>query len=291
MAGLISQKIAKALGSKIIKSRALPGGDIADVSLLTLDDGTHVVAKRPRMDQPDTTAVEALMLKHLAKKSTLPVPTVLHQSKALLVLEYIPHMGSNNKDSVTENVASHVAALHQVRPKGNRPYYGFEKDTFIGPLPQVNTPSHNWCEFFTEHRLLAMAQSCINTGRFGSETMDRIEALASKLPDMLPKHPESSLLHGDLWSGNMLLDGDKAAGFIDPAVSYGHKEMDIAFMLLMGGLQPTFQNAYEALYPFEPGFNEERKYIYQLWPFLVHMRLFGGGYLTSIEQILKRIGC
>lgn len=290
MAGLISQKIAKALGSKINKSRALPGGDIADVSLLTLDDGTHVVAKRPRMDQPDTTAVEALMLKHLSKRSTLPVPAVLHQSKALLVLEYIPHQ-VKDKESVAENVASHVAVLHQVRPKGNRPYYGFEKDTFIGPLPQVNTPSQNWCAFFTEHRLLAMAQSCVNTGRFGSETMGRIEALASKLPNMLPAHPESSLLHGDLWSGNMLLDSDKTAAFIDPAVSYGHREMDIAFVLLMGGLHSAFQNAYEALYPLEPGFNEERKYIYQLWPFLVHMRLFGGGYVNNIEQILKRIGC
>ena len=290
MAAPLTKKLATALGANIIKSRALPGGDIADVSLLTLDNHTHVVAKRPRMDQPDTTAVEAKMLKHLRSSSTLPVPKVLFQTKNLLVISYIPNKGKSDTKLAVASAADHISALHKAHSKKSPKYYGFEVDTYIGPLPQINTPSANWCHFFTEHRLLAMAQSCMNVSRFDATFMSRIEALADKLPHLLPATPDSSLLHGDLWDGNMLFDGDHAVGFIDPAISYGHREMDLAFIDLMGNLGPTFIDAYHEQYPLEAGYNEERKAIYQLWPLLVHVRLFGGGYLNSVDAILGQFG-
>jgi len=283
-------KLNKTLGSRVVGSRALPGGDIADVSLLSLENHTHVVAKRPRADQPDTTAVEAKMLKHLAAHSALPVPKVLFQAKGMLVMGYVPHKGTKDADSAAADVAAHIAALHQVRPKGKCTTYGFEADTFIGPLPQVNHPSDNWANFFVEQRLIAMAQSCVNTGKLNSKQMASVEALANKLPDYLPSKPESSLLHGDLWAGNMLIDGDRVAAFIDPAISYGHREMDLAFIDLMGGLSPAFFDTYNDLYPIEDGFFDERKALYQLWPLLVHVRLFGGGYVRQVEAILERFG-
>ncbi|MFC3050403.1 fructosamine kinase family protein [Kordiimonas pumila] len=289
MGSPILNKLEKALGSRIVKSRALPGGDIADVSLLTLENGTAVVAKRPRVDQPDTTAVEAMSLKYLAKKSAFPVPTVLYQTANLLILDYIPYKGVESRIDAAKSVAGHVAALHTVRPKGNRPYYGFTQDTFIGPLPQINTPQQNWCTFFAENRLLAMAQSCLNTHRIDSKLMKRLEKLAAKLPDFLPATPDSSLLHGDLWAGNMLIDGAHVAAFIDPAVSYGHREMDIAFIQLMGGLDTAFMAAYNTLYPLEAGY-EQRLPLYQLWPLLVHVRLFGGTYAADVKAILDAAG-
>lgn len=288
MSGSISKKLEAALGAKIVKSLPLSGGDIADVSLLSLDDGRGVVAKRPRMDQPDTTAVEKMMLKHLKSKSKLPVPDVLFQTKGLLVISHIPHVGESDLSAASSDVARHVAALHAVRPKGSRPYYGLDKDTYIGPLPQQNKPGGNWVEFFTEHRLLAMAGSATRTGKMATDVMNRIEALATKLPDLLPATPSSSLLHGDLWSGNMLLDGTQAAGFIDPAISYGHSEMDLAFIEMMGGLAPEFFSAYSDLNPIDPDFHSIRKHLYQLWPLLVHVRLFGGGYVSQVEAILSR---
>lgn len=291
MAGAVAQKLTKALGARIVKSRALAGGDIADVSLLTLDNHTEVVAKRPRMDQPDTTAVEAMMLKHLTKHSELPVPKVVFQAKNILVISYIPNKGKTDAAAAAESVAAHISQLHKARPKGARRFYGLAKDTFIGPLPQVNTPASNWCDFFIQNRLLAMARSCQNVSRFQTDTMNRIEALAAKLPDILPATPESSLLHGDLWAGNMLFDGAHAVGFIDPAISYGHREMDLAFIDLMGGLDPIFFDAYQELYAIEPSFHEERKAIYQLWPLLVHVRLFGGGYINQVSDILQKFGC
>ncbi|MBL4789745.1 MAG: fructosamine kinase family protein [Kordiimonadaceae bacterium] len=275
----------------MVASRALPGGDIADVSLLRLDNHTEVVAKRPRADQPDTTAVEAKMLVHLAKKSALPVPKVLLQAKGILVISYIPHRGMQDTDAASMDVAEHISALHRVRPKGSRPYYGHDIDTFIGPLPQINKPASNWCEFFAENRVMAMAQSCANTHKIDVSLMTRIETFSSKLPNYLPKLPKSSLLHGDLWNGNMLIDGDKAAAFIDPAISYGHAEMDLAFAEMMGGLSPNFLENYHDLSPIEPGYREERRAIYQLWPLLVHVRLFGGGYVSQVEAILARFGC
>ncbi len=290
MAGSISQKLESALGSKIARSRPLQGGDIADVSLLTLENNQEVVAKRPRMDQPDTTATEKMMLKHLKAKSTLPVPDVLFQTKGLLVLSYIPHAGIGDPELATRDVAAHIAALHAVKPKGGRPYFGFDKDTYIGPLSQQNKPSRNWCQFFAENRLIAMASSAARTGKLPSPVMQRIENLAEKMHDFLPETPPSSLLHGDLWAGNMLIDGNKAAGFIDPAISYGHAEMDLAFIDLMGGLAPGFFEAYGEHLPIDPAFEEHRKTIYQLWPLLVHVRLFGGGYVGQVAERLETLG-
>ncbi len=291
MAAPLIEKLSKALGARIIRSRPLPGGDIADVSLLTLENHTEVVAKRPRADRPDTTEIEARMLKHLAQKSDLPVPKVLYQAPGILVITYVPHKGITEPAMAAHSVADHIAKLHKVRPKGKMPRYGFDRETFIGPLPQINTPANTWVEFFAENRLLAMAQSCFKTGKIKMVTLARTEKLASKLSDLLPATPESSLLHGDLWAGNMLIDGGRAAAFIDPAISYGHREMDLAFLDLMGGLDDSFFGAYDTLYKIEPGFHEDRKALYQLWPLLVHARLFGGGYVAEVETILTKYGC
>ncbi len=288
MAGSISQKLEAALGARIIQSRPLRGGDIADVSLLTLDDDRQVVAKRPRMDQPDTTATEKMMLQHLGSQSSLPVPDVLFQTKGLLVISYIPHRGIEDANAAARDIARHVAALHNSTAESKEPFYGFEKDTFIGPLPQHNKPNDNWCAFFTEHRLLAMAGSATRTGKMPLALMQRVEALAARLTDFLPPQPTPSLLHGDLWSGNMLIDGDKVAGFIDPAISYGHAEMDLAFMDLMGGLPAVFFDSYNVVNAIDTEFFKTRKGLYQLWPLLVHVRLFGGGYVQQVEAILSQ---
>lgn len=289
MASPLAKALAKALGSPVTGSRPMRGGDIADVSCLTLADGRTVVAKRPRADQPDTTKTEAMMLTHLRATSALPVPELLYQAPGILVISHIAHAGISDAAAAAESVARHVAALHQVTAA--KPGYGLSEDTVIGPLPQRNKIEKNWVSFFRDRRLLAMARSCANTSKFDAAFLNRIEALAQKLEGMIPAKPANSLLHGDLWSGNILIDGDRAVGFIDPAISYGHREMDLAFIKLMGGLDDTFFDAYHAALPIEPGFHEERCAIYQLWPLLVHVRLFGGGYVNQVATILDRFGC
>lgn len=288
MASPLAILLEKALGSPVTGSKPMRGGDIADVSLLSLRDGRKVVAKRPRADQPDTTATEAMMLRHLREHSPLPVPEVLFQSAGILVLDYILHAGITDRPAASASAAAHIAALHDCLSSDSAKPYGFAEDTYIGPLVQRNRPTADWASFFRDHRLLAMAQSCARTSRFDTAMMARLEALAAKLPDLLPKAPPASLLHGDLWAGNMLIDGDHVAGFIDPAISYGHAEMDLAFIALMGGLDKSFFDEYAAHRAIESGFFEERMALYQLWPLLVHVRLFGGGYVGQVSHILDR---
>ena len=288
MSGTIAKKIEKALGSPMVKSRPLRGGDIADVSLITLADDRQFVAKRPRMDQPDTTACEKMMLTYLAKQSALPVPKVQYQTRELLVMDYIHHTGTDNATAVAEDAAKHIAHLHAVEhlPRRGKPKYGFDKDTYIGPLVQQNKPADCWVDFFREHRLMAMAESSHRTQKLPLDILKKVHSFAGKLDQFLPKDPKASLLHGDLWAGNMLVDGDHVAAFIDPAISYGHHEMDLAFIDLMGGFDTAFFDAYSALSSIDQDFWDTRKRIYQLWPLLVHVRIFGGGYVQQVDSIL-----
>lgn len=291
MSGTIAKKIEKALGSPMVKSLPLRGGDIADVSLITLADNRQFVAKRPRMDQPDTTACEKMMLTHLAKKSALPVPKVHYQTRGLLVMDFVKHANTLDAKAAAEDAAQHVARLHKVEnlPRRGKPKYGFEKDTYIGPLVQQNKLTESWIDFFRDHRLLAIADSSYRTQKLPSVVLRKIQTFAGKLDSFLPANPVASLLHGDLWAGNVLVDGDHIASFIDPAISYGHNEMDLAFIDLMGGFDVAFFDAYATIYPVERDFWETRKLVYQLWPLLVHVRIFGGGYVQQVDAILDRL--
>jgi fructosamine-3-kinase len=288
MAGTFANTLEEKFGAKPIKSRFLDGGDIADVSRITLEDGQNIVAKRPRMDQPDTTSIEAMMLGHLKDTSTLPVPAVLHQEAGLLVIEYIENNRVTDDKAAAISVAEHLSKLHSIQNSDTKNPYGFGRDTFIGPLDQRNTAKANWVEYFGENRLFAMGDQIARTGRVPKAFMDKLDKVISKLGTLIPPTPHSSLLHGDVWRGNMLFLDNQVAGFIDPAISYGHNEMDLAFIDLMGGLNIAFFDAYDDLTKIDAGFHEERKAIYQLWPLLVHIKLFGGGYVRDAENILKR---
>ena len=288
MAGTFAKTLEKALGARPVKSRFLDGGDIADVSRITLDNGQNIVAKRPRIDQPDTTQIEAKMLAYLRKHSNLPVPDVLHQENGLLVIEYIDNKKPTDTQQAAESVAEHLSQLHNVENILNEGFYGFEVDTVIGPLEQHNKLNANWPVFYGENRLLAIGDQIARTGRVNSAFMDKLSLVANKLENFLPKTPKSSLLHGDVWRGNLLFQDNKVAAFIDPAISYGHKEMDLAFIDLMGGLDAVFFDMYHQISAIDAGFQEDRKAIYQLWPLLVHIKLFGGGYVQDAEMILDR---
>ncbi len=288
MVGTFAKTLEKKFGAKPIKSRFLDGGDIADVSRITLEGGRNIVAKRPRMDQPDTTSVEAMMLGHLKDNSLLPVPAVLHQEAGLLVIEYIENNRITDDKAAAKSVAEHLNKLHSVQNTDTKNPYGFKSDTFIGPLDQRNAPTTNWVECFGQNRLFAMGDQIARTGRVTKAFMSKLDIVISKLEELIPSNPKSSLLHGDVWRGNMLFQDNEIAGFIDPAISYGHYEMDLAFIDMMGGLHPAFFDTYNELAPIESGFHEERKAIYQLWPLLVHIKLFGGGYVHDAENILDR---
>ena len=184
------------------------------------------------------------------------------------------------------DAARHLAALHNV----GSDHFGFSADTVIGPLAQLNPLSKQWIPFFREHRLLYMADLAADAGHLPAAMRTRILKFADHLGDYLNEPDQPSLIHGDLWTGNVLCSKGKISGFIDPAIYFGNAEMDLAYSTLFATFGDPFFNAYQELRPIQPGFFDDRRNIYNLYPLLVHVRLFGGHYVDSVDSTLRRFG-
>jgi fructosamine-3-kinase len=267
-----------------VRATALGGGCIDEVYRLEMGDGDALVAKLGGAG--GRLALEGFMLRYLAEHGPLPVPRVLHAADQLLIMEYLP--GASRLDGDAERHAAElVAGLHEVSAER----FGFERDTLIGGLDQPNPRGRSWRAFFRDHRLLYMARQALDAGRLPAALMGRVEALAARLDKWLVEPPRPSLIHGDMWTGNVLAAGGRITGFLDPAIYYADPEIELAFGTLFGTFGEAFFARYAELRPLEPGFFEVRRELYNLYPLLVHVRLFGGGYVSSVEGTLRRFGC
>jgi fructosamine-3-kinase len=178
-----------------------------------------------------------------------------------------------------------IAALHATP----REAFGYDRDTLIGPLHQPNPRARCWVPFFRDQRLTFMARQVHAEGALPAGMLARIERLAERIGDYLSEPPPfPSLLHGELWTGNVLVRAGRVAGVVDPVIYRGHPEIELAFATLFGTFGKEFFAAYEATLPLAPGFHEERRDIYNLYPRLVHVRLFGGSYLAGIDATLRK---
>ncbi|MCA9930289.1 MAG: fructosamine kinase family protein, partial [Anaerolineales bacterium] len=162
--------------------------------------------------------------------------------------------------------------------------------TLIGGLHQPNRWTDNWLDFFREQRLLYMAQEGVRTGRLPAAVLTRLTRFCGCLDAWLDEPERPSLIHGDVWTTNVLAADGRITGFVDPAIYYAHPEIELAFTTLFGTFGEPFFARYHELRPIPPGFFEERRDIYNLYPLLVHVRLFGGGYVSSVERTLRRFG-
>ena len=223
------------------------------------------------------------MLGYLAQHSELPVPKVHHAAPELLVMEALPG-GTGASGRAQEHAAALLAQLHSVRS----PSFGLERDTLIGGLHQPNPPTDSWLEFFAEHRLRYMAEQAHRAGRLEASMRRQVDEVAGRLTQWLDEPDHPALLHGDIWSGNVLSERGRITGFIDPAIYYGDPEIELAFTTLFGTFGERFFAAYREQRPLAPGFFEERRDLYNLYPLLVHVRLFGGTYAGDVRRILSR---
>jgi fructosamine-3-kinase len=280
----IHDRVRKLLHANVVRGSPLSGGCVADVRHLTLEDGRDIVAKVGTGVAPGL-ALEGFMLEFLGQNSRLPVPQVLFADDDLLLMTFVPG-GEMIGPSAQEDAAHHVAALHDV----TAPDFGFSCDTLIGGLSQPNSTEHSWLTFFRDHRLLYMGREANNTGRLSVKVLHRLEAMCAQLDKWLTEPAAPSLLHGDMWTGNILVNGGKISGFVDPAIYFGDPEIELAFTTLFGTFDDAFFRTYQELRGMAPGFFEERRDIYNLYPLLVHVRLFGGSYVQSVEQTLRRFG-
>jgi fructosamine-3-kinase len=282
----LTRRLETALGARVMSLASMPVGFGLQGYKVELADGRRLAVKLREGSAQADLSLEAYMLGELARHSDLPVPAVHLSEPDLLAMDFIETDGGAITARVERHAAELIAALHATP----RPRFGYERDTLIGPLLQPNPEMDRWIPFFRDHRLLAMARAAEAEGRLPSRLLIRLERLGDRLPDYLTEPRAPSLLHGDLWTGNVLVRGDRIAGFVDPAIYWGHPEIELAFTTMFGTFGQAFFEAYEALLLLEPGFHELRSALYKLYPTLVHVRLFGSAYLPPIEQTLARIG-
>jgi fructosamine-3-kinase len=278
----LSSLIEAELGSPVAESRPMGRGHNAALTFLRLEDGRRLVAKQA--DAGDGLAVEAFMLRHLRAHSPLPVPDVLLAGERLLVMDHVDNTGGLTA-AAQAHAAELLADLH-ARPVAR---YGFSRDTTIGPLPQPNPETDDWIAFFRDHRLLHMARAAYEEGELGSDLLHRIDKLAGRLPGLIGEPAPPALIHGDLWGGNVLVRDGRIAGLIDPAIYHADPEIELAFSTLFSTFGQPFFRRYEEIRPLRPGFFEARRDLYNLYPLLVHVRVFGGSYVGTVDRIVRRL--
>jgi len=274
--------VEAATGRRPRRIAPLPGGCIAEVYKVELEDGGALVAK---VAPEGGLAEEAAMLADLARLSELPLPAVLHAADDLLLMDYVE--GGGRIDAGAEaHAAELLAALHEV----SAPAYGYARDTLIGPLRQPNPWTPSWLDFFREQRLLYLGRMAFDSGQLPAAAMSRLERFCGRLERYIDAPDAPSLIHGDLWGGNILARAGRIAAFLDPAIYFAHAEIELAFSTLFGTFGQAFFDRYRERRPIAPGFFEARRDIYNLYPLLVHTRLFGGHYAASVDGTLRRYG-
>jgi fructosamine-3-kinase len=281
---IVTEGVEAHLGERMLSVLPLGGGCIGEVYKAELEDGTPLVAKVDREGESHLER-EAYMLRYLREKSALPVPEVYHGSETLLLMEFVEGSSRFAKEA-EHHAAELLAALHDITADT----YGHERDTLVGSLSQPNPPTESWTEFFRDHRLLYMAKIAHEAGRLPPEDLLRVERLSEKLDELIQGPNPPALIHGDVWSANVLARGDRITAFLDPAIYYADPEIELAFVSLFDSFGDAFLKRYAEIRGIDTAFFETRRDLYNLYPLLVHTYYFGDGYLDSVRNTLRRFG-
>jgi fructosamine-3-kinase len=270
-----SATVEQALGSPPRDSSAPSAG------VVELCDRRRVFVKAPR-DPRAQAMVEAEEhgLAFLRGRSALRVPSVLARGTDFLVLEALDLCSVDRTRASAERFGRALADLH----RSGAPSFGLDRDNFIGLTEQRNTPHARWADFYRDERILAVASRC----RLDPDTRALVDTVAERMEQLVGDAEPPSRLHGDLWSGNACADEHGTPCVFDPAVSGGSRELDLAMMRLFGGFSRRTFDAYEESFPLLPG-HAERVALYQLYFLLVHVAIFGSGYVAQTAGCLRTI--
>jgi fructosamine-3-kinase len=279
--------LASALGSGVASARGIAGGDINRAYEVVLADGRRLFVKTNDRSPRGMFAAEARGLGWLGEADALRIPKVVavaapEHPHQFLVLELVA-TGAPARD-FDEKLGRGLAALHRCGAPG----FGLDHDNFIGWLPQVNAAAGSWPEFYRARRLEAQLRRAADEGRASPRMRQGFDRLFRELDELCGPAEPPARLHGDLWGGNLLCDERGGPCLIDPAVYGGHREIDLAMMRLFGGFGARVFDAYDEAWPLADG-HRERLSLYQLYPLMVHVNLFGGSYIGSVEAALERL--
>jgi fructosamine-3-kinase len=277
----IAQHIQSVTGRPFQGSdRVSIGGGCINQAFRVWDAQQSYFVKLNKAKQVSLFEAEALALQELSATQSIRVPRSIcwgvAATQSYLVLEWINLDGAPDWSAMGRQLAQ----LHRTSSQE----FGWHRENVIGETPQPNPWTQDWAEFFAEHRIkyqLELAHR--NGGRFS-----HAESLLNQIPQLLKNHsPEPSLVHGDLWSGNAAFAQTGPVVF-DPAAYYGDREVDLAMTGLFGGFPEAFYQGYQAAWPLNPGY-QQRKALYNLYHVLNHFNLFGGGYASQADQMMKQL--
>jgi fructosamine-3-kinase len=280
---LLSKQLDTAISS--VELTPVDGGSINDTYKVTINRDTKFFLKlNSALSFPGLFEKEKTGLEFLAKQNCILIPSVVfsetHDNYQLLLLEWA-ECGIRT-ESFWKKLGEQLAQLHSISYE----QFGFAEDNYIGSLPQANDFTEKWVEFFMRYRLQPQIELAAHKGHLEKNHVDSFETIFKKI-DTIFTTEKPSLLHGDLWSGNFMCNEQSLPVLIDPAVYFGHRSMDLAMTTLFGGFDKTFYDAYHYHSPLPVNYREQWE-LCNLYPLLIHLNLFGKGYLPDIINTVKK---
>ncbi|MEN8788493.1 MAG: fructosamine kinase family protein [Flavobacteriaceae bacterium] len=283
MEAVLQESLERLIGTRLVKTLPVSGGDIARAYLLHTTTDRLFCKYFQDAKAIDMFRCEKEGLEAIQASGNINAPVVHYcdqiETGAVLIMQYIEARRPSASDMST--FGAQLALMH----KETSPEFGWKSDNYIGSLSQTNNKHLNWVDFYVEERLEPQLEMARKKALLSSEELPSSEVMKNTLNEIAAK-VKPSLLHGDLWAGNYLISSEGEPYLIDPATYFGHSEIDIAMSRLFGGFQDSFYQAYEEVLPSE-GPVDDRIRVYQLYYLLVHLNLFGGSYYSGVKAILK----
>jgi len=265
-------------------AQSVSGGSINEGAKFTTNEYSYFIKWNDASIFPKMFDLEAQNLTLLSSTCVVKTPRIIEFGEedgySFLILEFIKS-GFRTYGSM-KTLGEQLAELHC----NTHSYFGLNYHNYLGILVQHNKRSDSWADFFIENRLKPLVNKAYHMHLLELEDVSKFVELYQKLPTLFPKE-KPSLIHGDLWNGNFLISENETPFLIDPACYYGHRETDIAMTMLFGGFDRIFYESYQANFPMESGW-QERVSIWNLYPLLTHLVLFGKSYRAEVVQLLSR---
>lgn len=272
------------LNESIVKTSGITGGDISKAYKIETANNTYFLKFNSAPIASKMFQSEAHGLQLISETGTIKTPKVIasdkFQNTSFLLLEFIESKSPSSEDF--KNLGHQLAKLHQNTSVG----FGLDQDNFIGSLPQSNKRNKTWVDFYASERLLVQLKLAKQKRLLSDNECPDEKRIKTNLQPLF-SDIKPALLHGDLWGGNYLISKSGTPYLIDPAIYYGHHEVDIAMTALFGGFSSCFYESYFKVSPKDSD-TKNRIDLYQLYYLLVHLNLFGSSYYNRVKNLLKR---